>query len=165
MYNQSPVCFNTASGMRSHVTVLEAIMPTRSTPGFNTASGMRSHATLCLGGRRNRRLKSRFWKTSSKPNVRSHFFSCHYIPREYVMSPPSLMQQDLRRFEENRKTYPVFSPLRGFPIFTLPCFFIFVKHVGQPEPHTSHARRPESAAHPSPFLRKSSCCASRCGWL
>ena len=36
---------------------------------FNTASGMRSHVTLCLGGRRNRRLKSWFWKTSSKPNM------------------------------------------------------------------------------------------------
>ena len=58
---------------------------------FNTASGMRSHVTLCLGGRRNRRLKSWFWKTSSKPNMRSHFFGCHYIPSEYVMTPPSLI--------------------------------------------------------------------------
>ena len=83
------VC-QTASGMRSHVT-FSCIRFQHSFSRFNTASGMRSHVTLCLGGRRNRRLKSGFWKTSSKPNVRSHFFSCHYIPREYVMTPPSLI--------------------------------------------------------------------------
>ena len=121
--------FNTASGMRSHVTCGRRVSTYNDSSRFNTASGMRSHVTLCLGGRRNRRLKSWFWKTSSKPNVCSHFFSCHYIPREYVMTPPSLIQQGLRRFEENRKTYPVFSPLGGFPIFTVPCFFIFVKHL------------------------------------
>ena len=41
--------FNTASGMRSHVTT----MPTRSTQvatSFNTASGMRSHVTLISFG-------------------------------------------------------------------------------------------------------------------
>ena len=86
---------------------------------FNTASGMRSHVTLCLGGRRNRRLKTRFWKTSSKPNMRSHIFSCHYIPRDYVITPPRLVWQGLQRFEENRKTCPVFSPLRGFPLFIM----------------------------------------------
>ena len=100
---------------------------------FNTASGMRSHVTLCLGGRRNRRLKSWFWKTSSKPNIRSHFFGCHHIPRRYVMTPPSLMQQGLRRFEENRKTCPVFSPLRGFPVVhTVAWFLLFVKQKRRP---------------------------------
>ena len=63
----------------------------RMSVSFNTASGMRSHVTLCLGGRRNRRLKTRFWKTSSKPNMRSHIFDCHYIPRDYVMTPPRLV--------------------------------------------------------------------------
>ena len=101
--------------------------------GFNTASGMRSHVTLCPGGRRNRRLKSWFWKTSSKSNMRSHFFDCHHIPIEYVMTPPSLMQQGLRRFEENRKTYPVFSPLRGFPVVhTVAWFLLFVKQKRRP---------------------------------
>ena len=60
--------FNTASGMRSHAT-LHHLFDEEPISRFNTASGMRSHATLCLGGRRNRRLKSQFWKTSSKPNV------------------------------------------------------------------------------------------------
>ena len=81
--------FNTASGMRSHVTtrLVYLAIPLIS---FNTASGMRSHVTLCLGGRRNRRLKSWFWKTSSNPNMCSHFFGCHYIPREYVITPQAL---------------------------------------------------------------------------
>ena len=85
--------FNTASGMRSHVTMMQVAKdiavekfqyrkryevtcdvttPRRENAKFsrfNTASGMRSHVTLCLGGRRNRRLKSWFWKTSSKPNM------------------------------------------------------------------------------------------------
>ena len=83
--------FNTASGMRSHVTIVFWRRPAVADSCFNTASGMRSHVTLCLGGRRNRRLKSWFWKTSSKPNMRSHFFGCHYILCEYVMTPPSLI--------------------------------------------------------------------------
>ena len=62
-------CFNTASGMRSHATHRAGDAAAAAGAGFNTASGMRSHATLCLGGRRNRKLKSRFLKTSSKPNV------------------------------------------------------------------------------------------------
>ena len=129
---QAVVGFHTASGMRSHVTTIST--GRAPTPiGFNTASGMRSHVTLCLGGRRNRRLKSWFWKTSSKPNMRSHFFGCHYIPRGYVMTLPSLMQQGLRRFEENRKTYPIFSPLRGFPVVhTVAWFLIFVKQKRHP---------------------------------
>ena len=85
-------CFNTASGMRSHATLEQQrrqaitgtfqyrkryevtcdVKPRRlrshHLPRFNTASGMRSHATLCLGGRRNRRLRRWFWKTSSNRN-------------------------------------------------------------------------------------------------
>ena len=107
--------FNTASGMRSHVTMMQVAKdiavekfqyrkryevtcdvttPRRENAKFsrfNTASGMRSHVTLCLGGRRNRRLKSWFWKTSSNPNMCSHFFGCHHIPIEYVMAQPSLI--------------------------------------------------------------------------
>ena len=126
--NKGSIRFNTASGMRSHVTTTRKLRAAYASSRFNTASGMRSHVTLCLGGRRNRRLKSWFWKTSSKPNIRSHFFGCHHIPRRYVMTPPSLMQQGLRRFEENRKTCPVFSPLRGFPaVHTVAWFLLFVK--------------------------------------
>ena len=62
-------CFNTASGMRSHVTQELQSDTGEIITGFNTASGMRSHVTLCPGGRRNRRLKSWFWKTSSKSNM------------------------------------------------------------------------------------------------
>ena len=125
--------FNTASGMRSHATSQLGNQRIYDYGCFNTASGMRSHATLCLGGRRNRRFKSRFWKTSSKPNMRSHYFGCHYIPSEYIMTLPSLIQQGLRRFEENRKTCPVFSPLRGFPVVhTVAWFFLFVKQKRRP---------------------------------
>ena len=122
----------TASGIRFMRQQIAGTTPTR-LRSFHTASGMRSHVTLCLGGRRNRRLKSWFWKTSSKPNMRSHFFGCYYIPSEYVMTPPSLVQQGLRRFEENRKTCPVFSPLRGFPVVhTVAWFLLFVKQKRRP---------------------------------
>ena len=47
------------------------------------------------------------------------FFDSHYILIEYVMTSPRLIFQGLWRFEENRKTYPVFAPPRGFPFFIL----------------------------------------------
>ena len=43
--------FNTASGMRSHVTRRRGASWTTSFKGFNTASGMRSHVTMsCTAG-------------------------------------------------------------------------------------------------------------------
>ena len=44
MFTKKGTCFNTASGMRSHVTNLLTISKMRCTR-FNTASGMRSHVT------------------------------------------------------------------------------------------------------------------------
>ncbi|EEX77176.1 hypothetical protein SELSPUOL_01507 [Selenomonas sputigena ATCC 35185] len=43
----------------------------------------------------------------------------------------------MRRFEENRKTYPVFSPLRGFLLFILNMVF----HICQTYPRSKPAGR------------------------
>ncbi|EEX77045.1 hypothetical protein SELSPUOL_01567 [Selenomonas sputigena ATCC 35185] len=46
--------------MRSHVIFVYSLSTNTMIRCFNTASGMRSHVPLCLGNRRNRRFKCGF---------------------------------------------------------------------------------------------------------
>ena len=45
IWQRSQASFNTASGMRSHVTAIGIVVGVAIGAGFNTASGMRSHVT------------------------------------------------------------------------------------------------------------------------
>ena len=94
--------FNTASGMRSHVTRGWQRFLLSLSESFNTASGMRSHVTLCLGGRRNRRLKCDFpfpvmqhdFASSSNPSIHFHraFYHWRNIPSHFSRNLPQLFE-------------------------------------------------------------------------
>ena len=139
---QEPRCFNTASGMRSHATKNPYRIEKRE-GCFNTASGMRSHATpekvfaseAAAKFQYRKRYEGTCDSVPGRPQKQKaqkvvlenlleserlrEFFDSHYILIEYVMTSPRLIFQGLWRFEENRKTYPVFMPPGRFPFFAV----------------------------------------------
>ena len=86
----SPKSFNTASGMRSHVTRIGNDGQDRRRIGFNTASGMRSHVTHTPDKREIQILTS--FNTAS--GMRSHVTS-----REARSSPMAREFQYRKRYE------------------------------------------------------------------
>ena len=109
--------FNTASGMRSHATLV------RKNANILVASIQYRKRyevtcdTLCLGGRRNRRLKSRFWKTSSKPNGMIVHFQLSSHTHRVCDDPANPYVARLAAIRGKSENLPRFFASRRFSTF------------------------------------------------